>query len=239
MRIFVLLLTIAACTSVPRHSEPVVATFSIVAFDPETKELGIAVQSKFFGVGSVVPWAKAGVGAVATQAWANVGYGPDGLALLAGKKTAAETLAALVGNDDGRDYRQVGIVDAQGNAASHTGAKCNAWAGHKTGKNFCVQGNILAGPGVVDAMAKAFETTKDKPLADRLVAALEAGQAAGGDKRGRQSAALYVVRDKGGFMGGNDRFIDIRVEDHKEPIKELARLLELHKQFFKRAHARR
>jgi len=218
---------------------PPVATFSIVGFDPATGDLGVAVQSKFFGVGSVVPWAKAKVGAIATQSYANTSYGSDGLALLESGQSAQETLRQLTEADSGRDQRQAGVVDAQGRAASFTGAKCNAWAGHLEGTNFCAQGNILSDEGVVKAMASAFEKARTVPnseLADWLMAALDAGQQAGGDKRGRQSAALLVVREKGGYAGQNDRYVDLRVEDHPEPIQELNRLLEMHKKFYAGAH---
>lgn len=229
----------AGVSVAPAEPAPLVATFSIVGFDLGTGDLGVAVQSKFFGVGSVVPWAKAGVGAIATQSRANVNYGPDGLALLQAGTNAAEALKQLTGADAKSAIRQAGIVDARGNAASFTGTNCQPWAGHREGKHFCVQGNILAGPEVVDEMAKAFEAARKvegSELADWLVAALEAGQKAGGDKRGQQSAALLVVRDKAGHDRANDRFIDLRVEDHPEPIKELARLLELHKKFYAGAH---
>lgn len=218
---------------------PPVATFSVVGFDPATGDLGVAVQSKFFGVGSVVPWAKAKVGAIATQSYANTSYGPDGLALLEAGKSAKDTLRQLTEADSGRDNRQAGVVDAQGRASSFTGAKCNGWAGHIEGTNFCVQGNILAGEEVVKAMAAAFEKARgvtNSELADWLMAALDAGQQAGGDKRGRQSAALLVVREKGGYGGKNDRYVDLRVEDHPEPIQELNRLLEMHKKFYAGAH---
>src|SRR5687768_17210538 len=219
-----------------------VNTFSIVAFDPETGDLGVAVQSKFFSVGSVVPWAKAKVGAIATQSYANVVYGAEGLELLASGKNAQETLKQLTDADKGRDRRQAGIVDARGNVASFTGTNCNGWAGHHEGTNFCVQGNLLTGEEVVKAMVAAFEKARGEnkgELADWLMTALQAGQDAGGDKRGQQSAALLVVRDKGGFGGANDRYIELRVEDHAEPIKELARLLEMHKKFFASAHRNR
>ncbi|TET37052.1 MAG: DUF1028 domain-containing protein [Planctomycetota bacterium] len=211
--------------------EPPVATFSIVAYDPDTGDLGIAVQSKFFGVGAVVPWAKAGVGAIATQAAGNTRYGPEGLKLLESGMSAKKVVRKLTDADPGREYRQLGIVDAKGNAASFTGKKANDWKGHVVGKHYCCQGNILTGEEVVKAMGNAFENTKG-PLPDRLVAALRAGQAAGGDSRGKQSAALYVVRKNGGYAGFNDRWMDIRVDDHKTPIEELARLLEIHKKTF-------
>lgn len=216
-----------------------VATYSIVAFDPATGDLGIAVQSKVFGVGSVVPWAKAGVGAVATQSYANTTYGPEGLKLMADGKAPEAVLKQLTEADPARALRQVGMVDAKGRAASFTGKRCNDWAGHKVGKHYAAQGNLLAGEAVVKDMAEAFEKARKEPdsqLADWLVAAVTAAEDAGGDKRGKQSAALLVVRSKGGYAGLNDRFIDIRVDDHKTPIKELARLLALHKKFYVRAH---
>jgi len=209
-----------------RDVSELVATFSIVGFDPESGDLGIAVQSKFFAVGAVVPWARAGVGAVATQSFANTAFGPDGLALLASGKTADDTLAELVGGDPGRALRQLGIVDAQGRAATFTGESCLPWAGGRRGEHYAAQGNILAGPGVVDAMATTFESTGGD-LAGRLVAALAAGQAAGGDARGRQSAALLVVREGGGYGGYNDRYVDLRVDDHVAPIRELRRLFHM------------
>ncbi|MEA3207249.1 MAG: hypothetical protein QOE70_306 [Chthoniobacter sp.] len=214
----------------------------MIAFDPVTGDLGVAVESKYFGVGSVVPWAKAGVGAVATQALAKVSYGVDGLRLMEAGKSAPEALEALTAADPQRAGRQAAMVDAHGRAAAFTGAECRAWAGHHEGEHFSVQGNLLAGEGVIDEITKAFESARKKAgseLADWLVAALEAGQAAGGDRRGQQSAALLVVRAGGGPGGDNDRYIDLRVEDHPEPIKELARLLALHQEFYAAAHARR
>lgn len=210
---------------------PPVATFSIVAHDPKTGELGIAVQSKFVAVGSVVPWAKAGVGAIATQSFANTTYGPRGLELLAAGTDPATVLATLTAADPQRDRRQVGLVNAKGEAATFTGKGCLAWAGGKTGRNFAVQGNILAGPEVIDAMAKAFQESEGL-LSVRLLAALEAGQSAGGDKRGRQSAALLIVREGWGYGGYNDRFRDLRVDDHITPVYELQRLLQLHQKVF-------
>jgi uncharacterized Ntn-hydrolase superfamily protein len=203
-----------------------VATFSIVAFDSETGDLGVAVESKFFAVGPVVPFAEAGVGAVATQSYANTSYGPRGLEMLRGGMPAADVVAALTEGDEGREVRQLGIVDAQGRAATFTGSSCLPWAGGRTGSGYTVQGNILAGAAVVDAMARAFEVTEGD-LATRMVAALAAGQAAGGDARGRQSAALVVVRSGGGYGGYNDRYIDLRVDDHPTPIVELQRLLDI------------
>ena len=209
----------------PQEGSPV-STFSIVAFDPETGDLGVAVESKFFAVGPVVPFAAAGVGAVATQSYANTSYGPRGLEMLRQGMAAAEAVAALTESDEGRAVRQVGIVDAQGTAATFTGESCLSWAGGRSGPGFALQGNILAGPTVVEAMAEAFEVTSGD-LASRMVAALAAGQAAGGDARGRQSAALVVVREGGGYGGYNDRYIDLRVDDHPAPIVELQRLLDI------------
>ncbi len=203
-------------------------TFSIVARDPQSGELGIAVQSKFLAVGSVVPWARAGVGAIATQAWANTSYGPRGLELLAGGLSAAETLEKLLAGDAGREDRQIGIVGVDGAPVTYTGSQCFPWAGGYTGEHFACQGNILVGEDTVQAMGRTFEETTGL-LCDRLVAALAAGQAAGGDSRGQQSAALLVVREGGGYGGFNDRFIDLRVDDHPDPINELKRLLQLHK----------
>lgn len=208
-----------------------VPTYSIVAYDFETRELGVAVQSRYFSVGSVVPWAEADVGAVATQSFVNVSYGPRGLDLLKKGLTAKEVVERLVSEDEGRDYRQLGIVDAKGNAASYTGSKCLEWAGGKTGMGYAVQGNILAGKSVVKAMAEAYESTM-RSLAERLVAALDAGENSGGDARGRQSAALLVVRKDAGRGGYGDRFIDLRVEDHPDPVNELKRLLRLHRVYY-------
>ena len=214
-------------------AEEVVATFSIVAVDKETGELGVAVQSKFVAVGSVVPWAKAGVGAVATQAWANTGYGPRGLKLMGEGKPAEAVVELLTAEDERRALRQIGVVDGEGRAATYTGAECQDWAGGKTGVGYAVQGNILVGAEVVEAIAEVFEKTEGV-LAERLLAALEAGQAAGGDKRGRQSAALLVVREGWGYSGFNDRFRDLRVDDHPQPIEELKRVYAKHREVFPR-----
>jgi uncharacterized Ntn-hydrolase superfamily protein len=210
---------------------PVVSTFSIAARDPSTGDLGIAVQSKFLAVGAVVPWARAGVGAIATQAHANVAYGPDGLVMLETGLSAHEVLDKLTTADLERDTRQAGIVDALGNAATWTGPGCTDWAGGYAGDGFCCQGNILTGPEVVDAMVEGYTSTNGS-FATRLLSALEAGQAAGGDSRGQQSAAILVVRAAGGYGGGNDRWIDLRVDDHREPIAELRRLVMLHRVYF-------
>lgn len=198
-------------------------TFSIVALDAATGDLGIAVASKFLAVGSVVPWARAGVGAIATQALANVAYGPEGLDALGGGETASAAVAALTGRDPGAPERQLGMVDARGGAATFTGAGCLPWAGGRSGPGFATQGNILTGPEVVDAIVATFEAASG-PLPDRLLAALLAGDRAGGDRRGRQSAALLVVREAGGYGAGDDRWIDLRVDDHADPVPELIRL---------------
>lgn len=203
------------------------STFSIVACDPKTNELGIAVESKFLAVGAVVPWALADVGALATQSWANTSYGPRGLRMLKQGMTPQQVGAKLIATDKDARQRQCGIVDAKGRAFTYTGAGCFDWAGGVTGKNFAAQGNILASAAVVAALADTFLKTRGS-LAERLVAALAAGQAAGGDKRGQESAALLVVRAKGGYSGFNDRYIDLRVDDHPAPIDELKRLLDLH-----------
>ena len=208
-----------------------ISTFSIVARDPETGELGIAVQSKFLAVGAMVPWARAGAGAIATQANANLDYGEIGIQLLQKGYSAQQTLDALLAMDEGREDRQVGIVDAAGNSAAFTGSLCNSWAGHITGENFSCQGNILVSKETVEALADAFRNTSG-PLARRLVACLDAAQNAGGDRRGRQSAALKIVQQGASYGGYNDVKIDLRVDDHPDPIKELARLLDLHELYF-------
>ncbi|KEO83688.1 DUF1028 domain-containing protein [Tumebacillus flagellatus] len=205
-----------------------VHTFSIVACDPKTGEMGVAVASKFLAVGSIVPWAQANVGAIATQSWANTGFGPDGLRMLSEGKTAQETLEALIKDDPGYRQRQLGIVDKHGNAAAYTGVDCHDWAGQVTGEGYSCQGNLLTGPEVVDAMSIAFQYAKGD-LADRLLTALVAGDEAGGDKRGRQGAALYVVKEKGSYDGFIDRYVDLRVDDNEHPIRELKRLLGLHR----------
>ncbi|MCC9608732.1 DUF1028 domain-containing protein [Blastopirellula sp. JC732] len=219
--------------------DPPANTLSIVAYDPKNGDLGVAVASKVLGVGCIVPWGKAGVGAIATQSHANTAYGPLGLELLK-EKSASEVVELLTTADPGRDFRQLGIVDSQGRVASYTGAGCDAWAGQIVGENFAVQGNLLTGEEVLKAMADSYRAARESgegELGDWLAAALGAGVAAGGDKRGKQSAALMVYRAGAGY-GGNDRYIDLRVDDHQEPEKELARLLEVHKEFFAHAHRR-
>lgn len=208
------------------------STYSIVACDLERREWGVAVQSKFLAAGSVVPWAEAEVGAVATQALANVAYGPEGLALLRGGASADDVVRRLTDADDGRDDRQLGVVDARGNAATYTGAKCLEWAGGLTGQGYAAQGNILVSEDTVAALARRFEDTAGKPLAHRLLDALAAAQAAGGDRRGQQSASLYIVRKGGGYGGNFDVAVDLRVDDHPTPIEELARLYEQHDLLF-------
>jgi uncharacterized Ntn-hydrolase superfamily protein len=190
------------------------------------------VQSKFLAVGAVVPWAQAGAGAIATQSYANTSYGPEGLALLAEGWRAWETLERLTAADEGHARRQVGLVDAQGRATTYTGDECHAWAGGLTGTYYAAQGNILVSAATVEAMARSFEDAPGE-LADRLVAALAAGQAAGGDRRGKQSAAVLVVRPAGGYGGYNDRYMDLRVDDDPMPIERLKALVDLHHLFFK------
>jgi uncharacterized Ntn-hydrolase superfamily protein len=209
-----------------------VATFSIVAHDGQAGEWGIAVASKFLAVGAVVPWARAGAGAVATQSYANTAYGPAGLDLMEGGLSAQETLERLTAVDEGRTRRQVGLVDANGTAATYTGDACHDWAGGVAGSSYAAQGNILVGASTVEAMARTLEEL-DGELSDRLVAALAAGQAAGGDSRGRQSAAILIVRHEGGYAGFNDRYMDLRVDDDPRPIARLQGLVDLHHLFFK------
>lgn len=209
------------------------STFSIVAHDPEAREWGVAVQSKFLACAAVVPWARAEVGAVATQARANMSYGPEGLELLAQGLSAAEVVERLTGPDERAADRQLAVVDSQGTSAAFTGESCLDWAGHRAGDGYSCQGNILAGAEVVADMAEDFESSTG-PLADRLVSALKAGQRAGGDRRGKQSAGLLVVREGGSYGGYLDKYIDLRVDDHPEPIEELARLLNLFYLYFER-----
>jgi uncharacterized Ntn-hydrolase superfamily protein len=210
----------------------IVATYSIAACDFEAKQWGVAVQSKFLAVGSVVPSAEPGVGAVATQAYANPRYGPDGLALLREGHDASEVVRWLVAADEGRDDRQLGVVDANGNAASYTGSACNAWAGHRTGAGYAAQGNILVGPETVDALAETFEASVGRSLAERLIDCLATAQRAGGDSRGQQSAALLIVERDGGYAKLSDVKIDLRVDDHPQPIEELRRIYTMHFRLF-------
>lgn len=208
-------------------------TFSIVAYDSNRQEWGVAVQSKFLACAAVVSWARAGAGAVATQSYANVTYGIEGLNRMEQGESAESVIAALTTADEQQGLRQVGMVDKNGRSASFTGANCYHWAGHIVGDGFACQGNILI-PGTVEAMAAAYEQARKGPgeLADWLVAALAAGQAAGGDSRGRQAAGVLVVRHNGGYGGNNDRYLDLRVDDHPEPIEKLRDLVEMHHIFF-------
>ncbi len=227
-------------------NDPLVSTFSIVAIDPDNGDVGVAVQSKFPNVRPVVPWAEAGVGAIATQSLVNVSYGPKGLALLRNGATAEEALRILLANDSAKQSRQAGIIDMKGNAASWTGEECFDWAGGVTGthwggkgvvvtgKGFAAQGNILVGKPTVEAIANTFQTTSGS-LADRLVAAIVAGGKAGGDRRGEESAALLVKRAGAGYDGTTDDYIDISIYDHPTPLKELERLYKLHKLYFFRS----
>jgi uncharacterized Ntn-hydrolase superfamily protein len=227
-RLLAIVLLFSAALLAQTPSLPPVSTFSIVAIDPQNGDLGVAVASRYFSVGSVVPWAMAGVGAVATQANVNVGYGQQALDLLRQGVTAPEVLKKILAADTfpGKDGRQVAIVDAKGNIAAYTGPNAPHWAGDRQGKTWSAQGNILVGPQVPEAMGKAFESTQGE-LAERLYAALKAGDAAGGDARGRQSASMLVVRKGGGRNINNDRYIYINVDDNPDPFKELRRLLDL------------
>ncbi len=210
------------------------STFSVVAADPATGEVGVAVQSKFLAVGALVAWARGGVGAVATQALANVASGPQGLDLLAQGIEPQDALKRLLAGDERREDRQVGIVDAAGRVASHTGRGCFEHAASVAGQGFACQGNVLASADVVPAMALAFERAHGVPLPERMVEALRGGQAAGGDRRGQESAALLVAKPGGGYGGNHDRYVDLRVDHHDQPIEELAHLLELHRFYFQR-----
>ncbi len=215
--------------------DPLVATYSIAACDLEARQWGVAVQSKFLAVGSVVPWAEPEVGAIATQAYANPSYGPNGLALLRDGLGAGEVVERLIAADEGRDERQLGVVDAQGATASWTGPDCNDWAGHRTGPGYAAQGNILVGEETLTALATAFEANAHLPLAHRLIECLAAAQDAGGDSRGQQSAALLVVQKDGGYAALSDTLVDLRVDDHERPIEELRRIFELHHRLFGRS----
>ncbi len=210
----------------------VVATYSIVACDLDAGQWGVAVQSKFLAVGSVVPWAEPHVGAIATQSYANPRYGPDGLALLRGGRSAEEAVEALTAADEGRAQRQLGIVDGEGRAATFTGLECHDWAGGRTGDGYAAQGNILVSGETVDALAVTFEQNAHLSLAERLIECLAAGQAAGGDRRGQQSASLLVVEKDAGYASLSDVVVDLRVDDHEHPIVELNRLYGLHTELF-------
>ena len=211
---------------------PPVATYSICACDLEAGQWGVATQSKFLAVGSVVPWAEPHVGAIATQSYANPRYGPEGLALLREGLSAAEAIDRLTSADDDRDLRQLGVVDGLGRAASYTGEKCHEWAGGRVGTAYAAQGNILVSAATVDALAESFEASEGAPLAERLLDCLAAAQDAGGDRRGQQSAALLVVQRDGGYAGLSDTLVDLRVDDHEQPISELRRLYDAHQALF-------
>jgi uncharacterized Ntn-hydrolase superfamily protein len=215
-------------------SSRVVATYSIVACDLDAGRWGVATQSKFLAVGSVVPWAAPHVGAVATQSYANPRYGPDGLALLRQGMSADEVVKRLTEADDGREHRQLGVVDARGDAATYTGSECHDWAGGRTGDGYAAQGNILVSAETVDALAETFEATAGQPLAERLLDCLDAAQAAGGDKRGQQSAALLVVEKDAGYAQLSDVVVELRVDDHARPLEELRRIYGLHDALFGR-----
>jgi uncharacterized Ntn-hydrolase superfamily protein len=212
-------------------ASPVIATYSIAACDPDEGQWGVATQSKFLSVGSVVPWAEPGVGAIATQAYANPRYGPQGLDLLREGLSAEEVVERLTSADEGRDHRQLGVVDGQGLGASYTGAECLDWAGGRTGECYAAQGNILVSAETVNAIAETFEASSG-PLAERLMDCLDAAQAAGGDRRGQQSAALLVVEKDAGYAGLSDVVVELRVEDHERPLEELRRLFGLHQAIF-------
>jgi uncharacterized Ntn-hydrolase superfamily protein len=213
-------------------AEPIISTYSIVAADLEAEQWGVAVQSKFLSVGSVVPWAEPHVGAIATQAYANPRYGPNGLQLLRDGLSAQEAVDRLTAADEGRDHRQLGIVDGKGNAATYTGKECMDWAGGRTGAGYAAQGNILVSGETVDALAESFEGSAGQPLAKRLIDCLAGAQAAGGDSRGQQSSALLVVQRDGGYAQMSDVVVELRVEDHERPIEELRRIYVLHDEIF-------
>jgi uncharacterized Ntn-hydrolase superfamily protein len=213
-------------------TDRLVATFSLAACELEAGQWGVAVESKFLAAGSLVPWAEPHVGAIATQAYVNPRFGPDGLALLRQGLAAVEAVRRLTEADAERELRQLGIVDAQGRAATFTGRGCHDWAGGQTGAGYAAQGNILAGPAVVDALAETFVATAGRPLAERLLEALAAAQEAGGDRRGQQAAGILVVERDGGYGGLSDVVVDLRVDDHERPIEELRRLYGLHDALF-------
>src|SRR3954451_5784109 len=213
-------------------ARPVVATYSIVACDLEAGQWGVATQSKFLAVGSVVPWAEPQVGAIATQSYANPRYGPDGLALLRQGLSAEEVVERLTAADEGRDQRQLGVVDGKGVGASFTGPECMDWAGGRTRPCYAAQGNILVSDATVDAIAETFERTTGAPLAERLLDCLDAAQAAGGDSRGQQAAALLVVERDGGYAALSDSIVDLRVDEHERPLEELRRIYGLHQAIF-------
>lgn len=232
-KLFVLFTMISICLSAqtPYGNEPFVHTYSIVARDAETGEMGVAVQSNWFSVGTIVTWAEAGVGAIATQSFVNPAFGPDGLMLLKEGKTADEALEILIAADEAREVRQLAIVDNNGNTAVFTGANCIQFAGHFEGNGFTVQANLMASPDVWPAMEKEYIENSKLPLAERMLAALEAAQNAGGDIRGKQSAAILVVAPESSGKIWQDRLVDLRVDDHPEPLKEIKRILKVHRAY--------
>ena len=211
---------------------PRVATYSIAACDLEAEQWGVATQSKFLGVGSVVPWAEPHVGAIATQAYANPRYGSEGLALLRKGLSAEEVVKRLTSADEGRDHRQLGVVDGKGSSATYTGSECMEWAGGRSGPRYAAQGNILVSAETVDAIAETFERTAGAPLAERLLDCLDAAQAAGGDRRGQQSAALLVVERDAGYANLSDAIVDLRIDEHERPLEELRRIYVMHQAIF-------
>ncbi len=235
MRIFLIILlgccTVSAQAQFFRKDSGLAHTFSIVARDEKTGELAVGVQSHWFSVGTAVSWGEAGTGVVATQSFVNKAYGPNGLALMKQGISATAALQQLVAADEGRDVRQVAMIDSNGNVAAHTGKACIDYASHITGKNYSVQSNMMLNNTVCTAMAKAFEASTDKPLAERVLAALQAAQAAGGDIRGKQSAALLVVAAHSTGKPWDERLIDLRVDDHPAPLTEMARLLRLYRAY--------
>jgi uncharacterized Ntn-hydrolase superfamily protein len=212
-------------------ASPIVATYSIAACDPDAGQWGVATQSKFLAVGAVVTWAEPGAGAIATQAYANPRYGSEGLALLREGLSAEEVVERLTAADDGRDHRQLGVVDREGRGATYTGAECFEWAGGRTGTCYAAQGNILVSAATVDAIAETFESSSG-PLAERLLDCLDAAQGTGGDRRGQQSAALLVVERDGGYGGLSDEIVDLRVDEHSRPLEELRRIYGMHQAIF-------
>lgn len=229
MKTFVFLLVFASAQHIVAQIRPV-HTYSIVARDTVTGDMGVAVQSHWFSVGSLVTWAEAGVGAVATQSFVDPAYGPLGLDLMRTGKTANQALQSLLASDEGRDVRQVAMIDARGNVAAHTGVKCIQGAGHIVGRNYSVQANLMLNDKIWGAMSKAYENAKGD-LADRMLAALDAAEAAGGDIRGKQSAAILIVKAKSTGRVWADRIMELRVEDHEEPLKELRRLVQVHRAY--------
>jgi len=231
-RSVVIVIRAAGISDQASGTAPLVSTYSICACDVDARQWGVAVQSRFLAVGCIVPWAKPLVGAIATQSWANPRYGPEGLELLEDGLSAEEAVERLTAADDQRAQRQLGIVDGEGRGATYTGSACHDWAGGRVGAGYAAQGNILVSAETVDALAETFESTAGEPLARRLLDCLDAAQAAGGDRRGQQSAALLVVGPEQGFAGLSDVFVDLRVDDHERPLEELRRIFAIHQELF-------